>query len=231
MPFLLWRGTCVVGRPAGVPAVVAKKVAGSENFVQSSGPASQCACLGKVSQEGFGCFQCILLANVEEFQFFRQYTFYAYLVAMPEIEVHDGEFAGVCLEYWREGVRPHGVYAGEGVHLAVFGVEIFVWTPDFAGGSVRPPYELHLLVEKQVALCFTSADEQRRVVCGVFLVELPQVCIAQDVNVVEEYGGAGLEQWQCFLQAAAGIEQFLAFVADFYLDSPVVLRQVVDDLL
>lgn len=125
-----------------------KKVAGPENLVQSSGSASQCACLGKVFQEGFGCFQGILLANVEEFQFFRQYTFYAYLVAMPEIEVHDGEFAGVCLEYWREGVRPHGVYAGEGVHLAVFDVEIFVWAPDFAGGSVRPPYELHLLVEK-----------------------------------------------------------------------------------
>ena len=63
-----------------------------------------------------------------------------------------------------------------------------VGTAHFSRLRVCPPHEAHLVVEEQVAVGGALGDEQGNVMLVVGGKQLQKVCVAQDVNIVDEDG-------------------------------------------
>lgn len=106
--------------------------------------------------------------------------------AETEVEVNDAESAWEVGEVGKEFLADD-VYAGEGIVVAVCGVEVGEGAFDLVCGGVGPADELHVVVEEEVSLCGALADEECCAGALGCAEEGGQVSVAEYVDVVYDY--------------------------------------------
>ena len=82
----------------------------------------------------------------------------------------------------------------------------------FSRLRVCPPHEAHFVVEEQIAVGGALGNEQGDVVVAVGGEQLLKVCVAQDVDIVDEDGGGWGEEVLCLLKSSAGVKELGALV-------------------
>ena len=102
-----------------------------------------------------------------------------------------------------------------------------------SGLDVGPAFQVHVVGEKQVALGLALAHQQQGVRRSFrCLHHLREVEVAQNVDIVDEYGRRLVEERQGLLDAATRLEQSFALVADADVEAEVAVGiEVVDNLL
>lgn len=152
------------------------------------------------------------------------------LVANVEVEIYDGEFFGVVAHEWEQCGR-ECVDARKCKALALFYIEIGVGRFDCSGGNVCPSYEAVVFVAKQVARGSALRYEEHGCMSASALIEFLEVCIAQDVHVVDKDGFVGGKQVFGNAQSAAGFEELFGFVGQADGGFVWMCGNVVPDLL
>ena len=132
------------------------------------------------------------LADVHQLQILLLIAHESALVAVLQIEVDDAETLGHLTKEW-EHMGPHDMDAAEGELSKVGGIEAGIRTAHLARFYVRPAIEDHLVVEEQVTLRLTAADNQEGIGGRRDVGELGKVEIAQDVDIMDEDGALGIE--------------------------------------
>ncbi len=98
-------------------------------------------------------------------------------------------------------------------------------TSDFTGPDVCPSFHLHGIIEKQITGCLSVSHKQshiclRRLMMGYHFLKIE---ISQYIGVMKQYLAICSKQTLGFKQASAGIKKSIAFVADGYVKSEIVI--------
>ena len=103
-----------------------------------------------------------------------------------------------------------------------------------AGLLVDPPVQAHVAVHQEVARGLAAGHEQRGLGAGGFVVgpEAGEVGVGQDVGVVHQEGLVAVQPAAGVADAAAGVHQAVALVADVDAEAEIAVgAQEVDDLV
>ena len=115
----------------------------------------------KLLQKRLGLSKTVYFANVKQAEFFRAIAIDRITVTYRYVKVDDRKsfIDFFFVEGLEDGIG-HPVYAREGQHPIVPGVDVAIWTADFAGSDVCPADKAHFIIEEDVSAClaFTYKD-------------------------------------------------------------------------